>query len=345
MQKCFLYFSVLLGLLSSCKTDFEVNDPWKQENIIYALMTNKDSINTYTLKDSDYLSSVQYFSITKMFSNTGGNAGSIAKISDSLYNKNWVVTLYEFNGSTLSDSFTLITTTSIPRDSGVFAYPYQVLYRTPTGFILKPSRTYKIKVYDTKTKFTSTANTSVVQKIQFQYTPNATYLFRFIPNTSSPITFYSGANAKFYDLTYTIHYWEWPGVDTSNKVEKTIPWPIFRNSLNAGLSGGETVTYGVLGSDFFNRIYNAVPVNPGVHRKIKGIEVSIAGGGDDIYTYISVNSPSIGIVQKKTDYTNINNGYGIFSSRSETKYFLPVNGQTIDTLMLKSPTNTLGFIK
>ena len=352
MRKCFLYIFCLAGLalmLSNCKTSFDVNDPWKEENIIYGLMTSKDSINTAIATDSIYYSP-QYFRITKMFSNQNSNALSIAQNPDSLYNKNWVVTLYEMSGGVIANTFVLQTDNTIPRDPGVFSYPYQILYKTPGNtFKINPLSTYKIMVYDTATKIKTTAITNIVQPISFQssyYYPSEKYPFIFRRGVQHNVPKWNtGANARFYDLTYTIHYLEWTGSNQNAAVEKTIEWPLFRNYLTDDTNGGDAFFYSVDGNDFFAKIAASVPVNPNVTRRMKGIEVSVASGGEDFYTYVEVNSPSLGITQKKTDFTNVTNGYGVFSSRAETKYFMPVDPVTIDTLIGTQPTNTLGFIK
>ena len=348
MRKCFLYiscFSCLTLMLWGCKTSFDVNDPWKEVNVIYALMSTKDSVNTYSVKDSAYRLT-QYFRITKMFTNQGSSALTVAQNSDSLYNKNWRVTLYEMNGGTITNSWVLPTTTSIPRDPGVFASPKQILYLTPVGFKLDSSKSYKIEVYDTATKIKSTAVTDIVQPCVFRYLPTATNGLRFVRGAQHNIRDWTGGiNARFYDLTYTIHYLEWRGSNPANAVEKTIDWPIFRNNLTNTLSGGDPFFFSFDGSDFFNKMVASVQVDPNLTRRMKGIEVSVAAGGADYYTYVEVNSPSLGITQKKTDFTNVTNGYGIFSSRSETKYFLPVDVITIDTLVSSQQTHTLGFIK
>ncbi len=351
MRKCFLYIFCLAGLtllLSNCKTSFDVNDPWKEENIIYALMTSKDSINTYTSQGIDSVfSDPQYFRITKMFSNQNSNALSIAQNPDSLYNKNWVVTLYEVNGGNVINTFVLQTDNTIPRDPGVFAYPHQILYRTPGNtFKINPASTYKILVYDTATKIKTTAVTSIVQPAVFQYYPTASHPLSFVRGDQHHVrTWNSGVNARFYDLTYTIHYLEWTGSNQNAAVEKTIDWPLFRNNLTNDLNGGQNFQDEVDGGDFYDKMSASIPVNPNVTRRMKGIEVTVASGGEDFYTYIQVNSPSLGITQKKTDFTNVTNGYGVFSSRAETKYFLPVDVETINTLINTQPTNTLGFIK
>ena len=345
MRKRFLYISGLLIILVSCRTDFDVNESWKQVNIIYALMSSKDSVNTYAQTDSVY-ESPQYFRITRLFSNTGKSAADIAQITDSLYNKNWVVTLEERIGNTLTNTYTLSMTTTIPKDSGYFAYPKQILYVTPPGFKLNKSAKYTVVVLDNVPNVKSFASTNIVQQATFQLLPNPTagggMLFRRgFPNTTKWI---SGINARSYDLTFYIHYLEWHVTDT---VEKVIKWSLLSNGnyLTGSLTGGENEYYAMDGAAFFTTVGNTVPVNHSVKRRMKGMEVVITGAGADLYTYIQVNNPGTGIVQKKTDYTNVTNGYGIFSSRAETKYFLPFSSQTIDELLNSEPTMELGFIR
>ena len=56
-------------------------------------------------------------------------------------------------------------------------------------------------------------------------------------------------------------------------------------------------------------------------------------GSSDLATYIALNAPFEGIIQERPDFSNINNGLGLFSSRytyellgvalsSDTQYFL-----------------------
>jgi len=51
------------------------------------------------------------------------------------------------------------------------------------------------------------------------------------------------------------------------------------------------------------------------------------------------------VVQKEGEYSNINNGYGIFSTRSRTKIFKYLDATTINNLMTKFPTSELGIVK
>jgi hypothetical protein len=51
-----------------------------------------------------------------------------------------------------------------------------------------------------------------------------------------------------------------------------------------------------------------------VERQPIDMGLYLYAGGEDLFTYVEVNQPSIGIVQKKPEFSNIDNGLGIFSS-------------------------------
>jgi hypothetical protein len=54
--------------------------------------------------------------------------------------------------------------------------------------------------------------------------------------------------------------------------------------------------------------------------------------------YISVNEPSIGIVQKQAEYSNIDGGLGLFASRcTQTIDRVPIHAASI-SYMAKHPT-------
>jgi hypothetical protein len=94
-----------------------------------------------------------------------------------------------------------------------------------------------------------------------------------------------------------------------------------------------------------------MPNNPNLIKRIvaKGsLEVRIAVGSDDMYTYIQVTQPSSGIITEKPAFSNISNGLGLFTSRylkiapsfPVAKPFLST--RTIDSLALSIYTGPLG---
>ena len=44
------------------------------------------------------------------------------------------------------------------------------------------------------------------------------------------------------------------------------------------------------------------------------MKIFVSAGGDELYNYIQINSQT-GYAQTVPDYTNVNGGYGVFSSR------------------------------
>jgi hypothetical protein len=61
------------------------------------------------------------------------------------------------------------------------------------------------------------------------------------------------------------------------------------------------------------------------------------GGAEDLYTYQEVNRPSIGIVQKKPEYTNISDGLGLFSSSHINSWNHVTIGDQMWESLLESP--------
>jgi hypothetical protein len=69
------------------------------------------------------------------------------------------------------------------------------------------------------------------------------------------------------------------------------------------------------GVKFFNFLSQNLSENNTVVRKFLHLDLVMTVGTEDLNTYIKVNEPITGIVQQRPQFTNINNGIGIFSSR------------------------------
>ncbi len=69
-------------------------------------------------------------------------------------------------------------------------------------------------------------------------------------------------------------------------------------------------------------------------------------GTTELDTYVSVNQPSIGLIQEKPIYTNITGGLGIFAGRSTfVRANMPFAETAKDTLILNRYTKNLSFKK
>jgi hypothetical protein len=290
--------------LVSCRSDFEVNEPWKEIDIIYGLLDVNDT--------------VQYIKINKAFLNEDEDVYKLASVEDSLYHKDSLaVTLQPVkNGVPQGAPVKLTRVYHTEKDSGVFAYPGQYLYATASGYKLDVTATYNLEVRNTETGVTATASTPVAQNA---FIDNPTTQVSLANNAASRLTvdFISGKGVRFYDLTMIFHYEEYSKATNKKIKDGIVSWPVFTN-LYSNPDQSSRLKYSISGPDFFRVVMQQVEIKGDVYRKIpaKPFEFNLTGGGSEIYNYMSVNQPSIGIVQKKPEYTNVNNGYGIFSTRN-----------------------------
>jgi hypothetical protein len=316
-----LSLSLSVFTLSGCKSDFEVNEPWKEIDIIYGLLDVNDTVN--------------YIKINKAFLNEDEDVYKLAGIQDSLFHQDSLeVKLQRTKNGQLIDEILLKKTYLTNKDSGIFSSPGQYLYATPTGFVLDPTAIYNLVVKNTVTGNTATASTPVVQNSKpiFPSPQSSTLNFQNNPTSKVNIVFSPALGAKFYDLTLVIHYEEYNKKDSTKIKDGYITWPIFTSLQSRPDQPSAELRYTINGPDFFNVIANSLTVDGDVYRKLppKAFEYKLTGGGAEIYNYLQVNRPSIGIVQKKPEYTNIENGYGIFSSRNRQLLLLKPDSTAID---------------
>ncbi len=116
------------------------------------------------------------------------------------------------------------------------------------------------------------------------------------------------------------------------------------------LSGNEYMEFKFTGHTFYRYLKSVVPVNndvirkPGTKDKSKMVDFIFTVAADDFNTYMEVNEPSTGLVQEKAEYTNIENGVGLFSSRfQKTVIGNSFSTRSLDSLFTGQYTYKLGF--
>jgi len=326
----------LLGLfiasalsLFSCSTDFKVNAPYKEENAVYGLLEIHDN--------------AQIIKIGKVFQNGPGlSASQAARHLDSLYKADSLeVTLADNNTGALTRLSKFYNTLKEP---GYFSSPGQYLYTTPAGFSLNPSHSYGLMIYDPKTKVQSTANTLVVndilptrpldgQAVNLDLTPTHHY----------QVSFVAGSNAVTYDVNIYIPVREFRVKDSTLIRTDTLVYTVLKSYQVSG--GGANIIQGIQGVQFYSFIGASLKADPTVYRKMDSLDFEITGAAQDLANYIQVNTPSQGIVQKKSDYTNISNGVGIFSSRLITHIKAPLTLASYQLLNTSPYTLGLNFVQ
>lgn len=318
-RSCKIPLLLLIGmalLLNACENEVEVAAPWKEVLVVYGLINPTDPVN--------------YIKVGKAYLNQEGNALSYASNADSIIPENIDVRIQEFvNGNfTREIVFERVDadTLGISREEGVFAQNPNVLFRSDYNFKASDFlREFRYDLYVTNLKSglsVRSSHVSVGSIEVFSPLQGNQPVINFSGEETSRLVFQylEGRNAKSYDLKVRFRYEEWNVNDTNSKTIESVDWKVFTNKQTVSLRGFEERIVVATGKVFYELLKATIEAKPDIRRRPLGFDFYFYGGGEDLYTFINVNRPSIGIVQKKPEYSNINGGLGIFSCRHIFRY-------------------------
>lgn len=303
-MKKLLLFCSLGYLFSTCSTDLDIIDDWKETMVVYCLL--------------DTTQPEQYVRIEKAFLGPD-NALSMAQNYDSInYMNNLDVWLKEFNtNGSLVMAYQLSPDTLMNKEEGIFAFPAQVVYSMPTAGTLPfvATHTYRIEVTNLTTGVTVNATTSLVTDFPISRPSGTTIDIRKItPNSMVYVEWTGTENARIYQVAARFHYRE---RDQNNVItNKVTPDWILRTVKPTPNNYTVLQSIDFEPNAFYKYLATVIPYDANVSaRESDYIEFIVYAGGEELNTYMEVNAPSTSLVQEKPVYTNINDGLGLFSAR------------------------------
>lgn len=320
------FFSALFVILlfTRCENNVDINAEWKETIIIYGLL--------------DPNQTDQYIKINKAFLNENTSALVVAKNSDSLYLTDAVVKLKRLN---TGEVFILNRVNEIKKDTGIFASDVNYLYKLSEPVM--ENEPYEIEVNTALGK--SWANTWTLKKARIEAPFRTTNPIFSLGPQYITISYVPGTNAYAYDVKMKINVEEYSQNDTTLIDTKTLQWNVITNYFMPRGRTNSTVIHQVERTSFFQFLAYTLDTEAPVYRRIKSVSMEYYGGSQSLIDYISVNEPSIGIVQKQAEYTNINNGYGLFGSRcKQTIENVPMDPGSVSILNNNPITAPLNFI-
>lgn len=324
------YTAILLVLfltaLSACENELEVNADYEETIVVYGLL--------------DYSQPQQFIKINKAYLSKDNSAYIDAQKSDSLYLDSVEAKLIDNFGN----EFPLTKTSIANKEDGIFTNDVNTFYTT--NATLSPSNAYYLEVKNPITQNIVSSFTELVRRPRILSPISSNQIIWLInPNSNMKFQFLSGVNGIIYDLKVQFTYEEMQASDTNIRDTITKDWFVLKDRILGNADGNIPVTVNVDAGLFFDFIQSKIEPNSEVRRRPLTGAIVVYGGGEEINTYISVSRPSIGIVQKTEDYSNINNGRGIFSSRNihsiKDIKFSPL---TKGYLRTDSRTSNLNFI-
>ena len=292
-----------MALLTSCKTDFEINSKWKDITIVYGLLDQTDPIH--------------YIKINKAFLGDG-NALEYATIEDSSsYGGNLEVLLVETKDNTIINEILFDTTSTYNKEPGLFYFPHQLLYKSIEH--LNPASVYTLKIHNKITNKEISASTGLISDFVISIPrPSAIFEFKRSITAEKEFKWTSAANGRRYQVTVRFNFKESsvPG-DT---LHRSIDW-VLPSVKSNGIDGLEELSISYQNEEFFGNCKDLIPYadagkEAGVaSRQVERVDFIFVVLGDEINTYMEVSEPSTGVLQEKPEYTNITNGIGILSCR------------------------------
>jgi hypothetical protein len=324
MFKKFLFailFAASTGsiLFTSCSTDVELLEEYKPITVVYGLLNKQES--------------VQYIKVNKAFLGEG-DATIMAQQSDSInYQPGEVdVKLQRINPSTgqVIQTISCNDTTGILKDDGTFASPYQLLFYTNAA--LDAASRYRLEVRRHEDDALITATTAIVGDVAIS-TPATTislYNSSMSTYTDATVKWNAATNAKVYDVVVRFTYYQ-------NQISPPGPVDTLTLDYNLGsvvdVNTSPSFTLKLESEGYFQFLKNSVNSDNNLLRVANdSLTVIVTAGTEDLYTYVLVNQPSIGLIQERPVFTNINEGAGIFSSRLRVVKAYKMTTGTLDEL-------------
>ena len=321
-----IFCSILIS--TGCTNEMDILAPHKEIPLVYCVLDQADSVHTLRLQRS--------------FAGEG-NAWNMAKISDSIYYKDAQVFLERWSEREYADKVEMTRIESVEKDSGAFATTDHILYSTNST--LNTWSEYKINILIPDINMELNASTFLVGTIKMvkPRSNQPSLSFSEIDKTWE-IEWKSAVNARIYFLQIRFNYLEVLGRDTTPQSAK---WSI-AHFVSQSTQGDERMETLILKKKLYQFLSAKIPpATNGLKRIVskKALDIMFTIGGEELYTYLQVHDAEHNPMMQKPVYTNIENGIGIFSARTNQE----INGKaltylSIDSIAHGQYTHELGFV-
>jgi hypothetical protein len=318
MKNLFWTLTLIVGLFSSCETDFELNAPYKTIPVVYGLLDQ--SLDT------------QFVKINKSYLANENNA-NFTTINDCTQFEYIVAVLEEYSQNNVflgSDTLKEMMVGNL--QPGIFYEDSQKIYflETPSNSFVD-EYTYKLNVNVPDKNLNFSAQTDLVNGtgLIFDFLSKITLQlngFRCADNDLATTDEYfdprldwkTTLNGKRYELVLRFAYVE--HFFNGDTIQKFIDWDL-GDQTSVNIDGGENMFKVISGSSFFEMVQgrlSSYDFEDQVEKRTfnsKAIEFILTAGNEDLNTYMQINEPVTSIVTERPIFTNVENGIGLFGSK------------------------------
>ena len=323
----YILFLLITITFFSCETDIDVNAEYEDITVVYGLLD--PALDTHYIKiNKAFLGATSALELAADANNFDYPAGELDVIVESSDGTQYYLTR---------------TVNEIPKDPGIFDNSTNVLYRFVEP-ALSSNLNYTLKISNSALNKEITAETGIVGDITIDRPQASTSKFNLFSSTGEYLEYkvevttgndIGRIEAKLFFNYYDI-YTLASGLDSVfRSVEITLG-----DNRTTKTGGGESLEWGLKGEIFFEKIVSAVPPMSAnlSHRRLDNISLEFLIAGTELSTFMSVNAPSTSVNQNRPNYTNIINGIGIFSSRSNKTWTSSIDPLTSNQINLSNGT-------
>ncbi len=330
-MKKFLGLSAVVFLFSMCSTEMDLLDDWKETTVVYGML--------------DQSQTTQYIRIQKAFLGPN-NAYDMAQQYDSINYVNGLDVRMErlTNNDGVDATIILQPDTFYNKQPGDFYAPMYVAYSftPPTGW-LSTSYRYRLVVNNASTGNEASATTRIVSNYDI-IQPNFGTI-GFASNNANykvEIKWDPATNAKRYQVMAYFYYTE-IDINMVGTSKVTNGWFIADQEPTGSQVADESVKFEPDG--FYRFVASEIhPDNNIIERRSDSVKFYVYACGEELNDYMNINGPSSSIAQERPQYTNIDNGLGVFSARTSASRSYVLANQSVDSLSRGRFTCTLKFL-
>lgn len=328
---------VVALLIQACSNDFEVAAPWKEVPVAYAILSPKDT--------------AQYIRVEKAFLDPNVNALEIAQMADSLYYpENAIAVNLErvSNGQRIQLQRVDGNLDGYVRTGGIFATQPNWLYKTKEQIF--EGEKYRLVIERNDGKPDITAETTIPSEFIMR-SPNPADIppvISFLRDISPTVEWRTDVNGVYFNIQFQIRYRENAANGTLIKRD-TLYWtpaPNVKRSDQQVAGNLYRGSFTVSTESFYRFLVENIPPASDRFRFFDGIDIVMEGGGAEIERYLETAAANSGITGAEVipTYTNLSEGFGIFTSKNRVILNkVRVSSQTITDMNKQSPERDLNF--
>jgi len=342
-----------IALFASCDNDLQIIADWKDVPVVYGILNAEDTVH-YVKLNKAFLGQGDVMMMAQEFDSlhyAGEDVGlRLLELEESsVPNEGWII----------RKQIELEPTNEFVKPEGVFSSPTQVIYQTTEEVIA--GSLYSAQVYrkSNDTLIAYTENPIIIVKPVKMTKPNTYSPLTITENGYVPkVEWESVAGAEMYELSMFFNYMEFP-VAGGDTISKSISLD-FPNRLSNNSDGGDNMSYSIEFNQFLNFIASNISEDPSVRRLVVGMQAAqvvsgfaithacldftLHAAGEDLSTYLVLNQNSNSLVLDRPEYSNIENGIGIFSSRTfDTVSNVKITNSSNDEISTNDVTKHLNF--